>query len=438
MKIKSFIAPNIEKALAQIRKEMGSSALILETRECEGRGFKGFLGKTLVEVIAACPEDVAMEGSEEGAGCSGEKQEAVAGGILEDSYEGVSNDKDISKGVSGDAAGKISRPKMLALLNERIKGKKDIKLDVGGPEIKKQDIKPEPSDTRPEVVPEAIDKVKADNVNLPHFEIERLRIDLMDQDVRKETIDLLLDHWTNGKMAEMERIDINKIKIDVRCRIAGMISVKSILGNSHEPCEKKTITFVGPTGVGKTTTLAKVAAKLAIDYKKNVGVITIDTYRIAAVDQLMAYAEMIDIPVRVAHTSKQLSMAVNEFNDKDFILIDTVGRSQYDEKRIRMLRGLLKILPSSENYLVISAGTRNREADDIFANFNILPLHGFIFTKIDETKSFGMLLNMIIKTKIPIYYLTNGQEVPDDILEASPDGIADMVLPCNELNSLTI
>ncbi|MGR3179093.1 MAG: flagellar biosynthesis protein FlhF [Candidatus Anammoxibacter sp.] len=428
MKIKSFIAPDIKNALDQIRKETGSSALILETCECKGQGFKGYLDSTMVEVIAAYYEDVADQVSEGG---------------LEDVVE--NNDESVIDNVGM----RTSQPKMLALLNERMKGKK-VESDVAGTKVKDnvlkpEDINPEPVKPFKAIIEMALEttietpiktrdeeiSVKSVNSNSLHPAMEQMRAYLLDQEVRNETVDLLLNQRVsarNAKEVEDGKPTIDKIKTDVRNRIADMVSIKNILGINNEP-GRKIITFVGPTGVGKTTTLAKVAAKLAIDNEKSVGVITVDTYRIAAVDQLMAYTDMIDIPVRVSHTPKELSVAVNEFEDKDFILIDTVGRSQYDKKRIRMLRGLLKILPSPENYLVMNAGTRNREADDIFDNFNILPLSGFIFTKTDETRRFGMLLNMVAKTKMPICCLTNGQEVPDDIVEVSPEGIADLLIP---------
>ncbi|MGR3317831.1 MAG: flagellar biosynthesis protein FlhF [Candidatus Anammoxibacter sp.] len=409
MKIKSFIAPDIKKALDQIRKEIGRSAIILETRECEGRGFKGYLGGNMVEVIAAYSEDVADQVSEIG-----------VENVIEKDNEGVTD----------NVGTKISQPKMRALLNERMRGK-GVESDIAETETENQILEQEYINTEPVesvAIRDEIDSVKSSGSNSLQPAIERLRTDLLDQEVQGETADLLLNQWVNTGNVEDGSPDIEKMKADIRSKIADMVSIKNIIGNNNEP-GRKIITFVGPTGVGKTTTLAKVAAKLAIDNEKSVGVITVDTYRIAAVDQLMAYADMIDIPVRVSHTPKELSVAVNEFEDKDFILVDTVGRSQYDKKRIRMLRGLLKILPSPENYLVMNAGTRHREADDIFDNFNILPLSGFIFTKTDETRNFGMLLNMVVKTKMPICCITNGQEVPDDIVEVSPEGIADLVVP---------
>ena len=413
MKIKSFIAPNIEIALEQIRKEIGQSALILETRKCDGKGFKGFLGKSLVEVIAAYEDDSEDDVAE---------TKPISVTKVDDNNVPTINDS--KKSILKNNQVEKSRTRMLTLLNESKKERlnEGIKYSDSETETTNKNLKQEQP---AQMSVENIKKVNGDQ-SVKH-EINKLKADLLSKEINMEVVGVLLDSVVKEKCAENDKLEVNKININKK--IANMIHTEDILENSNEQHSKKIIAFVGPTGVGKTTTLAKVASKLAIDNNKNVGVITIDTYRIAAVDQLMAYAEMIDIPVRIAHTSKELAVATNEFEDKDYILIDTVGRSQYDDKRIRMLRGLLKILPSLRNYLVISSNTRNKEARDIFTNFNILPLHGFIFTKTDETRNFGMLLNMTLKTSMPICYLTNGQEVPDDILDARSNKIADLVFP---------
>lgn len=404
MKIKSFIAPNIENAMAQIRKEMGQSALILETRECEGGGFKGYLGKTLIEVIAAYPDDSTDD-------------------ISENSLDEVSNgvpDTTVPESYVKNVAGNISQSRMLEILNERIKENHETKFaDL----INDAMLKPE----KPSFDVMNKDPIGVDNLQ---SEIKKLKTYLLDQEIHERIVDSLLESSGNVKNQGIGTFGVDVLKDDIRKSIAGMIRTKKVIEDNETLPKRKIITFVGPTGVGKTTTLAKVAAKLTLENDKSVGVITIDTYRIAAVDQLRAYADMIDIPIRVAFTPNELSMAVEEFKGKEIILIDTVGRSQYNDKRIRMLRGLLNSLPNPENYLVMSAGTRNRDAVDIFTSFNILPIHGVVFTKIDETRTFGMLLNLVEETKMPICYITNGQEVPDDIVEADPEWVSNLIV-CN-------
>lgn len=435
MKIKSFIAASIEKAMVQIRNEMGPSALILETKECDGKGFKGFLGKTLVEVIAALPDEYSTQDDIE----LGDKDNVLTEG-LEDQVGNVSGTDETV------ADENISRSRMLSILNERISRKQEgntneniieselpetsnglkvphFQLPAQDSDLTNHDAQFNDAQFNSLLQTSGIEGMEAVNDSSAHVLLKGFINELVEQELEEEIINHLLDDF---KISESGLIDIDKIKDSVRLRIAGMVDIKKIESSSNQ---KKVITFVGPTGVGKTTTLAKVAAKLAMDEGKDVGVITVDTYRIAAVDQLRAYADMIDIPIRVAHTPKELAESVNDFSDKEYILIDTVGRSQYDDKRIRMLKGLLKVLPSPENYLVINSSTRSSDASDIFKNFSVMPLHGFVFTKIDETKTFGMLLNMIVNTKLPVCCFTNGQEVPDDIVAANKEIIADLIVP---------
>ncbi len=421
MRIKSIIAPNLEKAMAQIKEEIGPSALILETRECEGKGFKGFLGKNLIEVVVAYPE---------------EDEEDEDGG--DDIFEEDAGNSGVGT-VSGDVGGVVSQSKMLSLLNERFeKGRQDVEPVKEFSEFKNlllnsgavdNAVLPDNSVNLPDSSVNVAFDIETVNKNNLLDEMDIFRQELLDQELQEKIVDHVLQTDGIEKQAKKGDVDIVMKKAEARKRLSNLVKTKKIIENGDNSTKNKIITFVGPTGVGKTTTLAKVAAKLALDNGKSVGMITIDTYRIGAVDQLTAYADMMDVPIMVAFSVKDLSAAINKFNDKDFILIDTVGRSQYDGKRVRMLKGLLKALPSPENYLVINAGARSREANDIFTNFNILPVHGLIFSKIDETKTFGMMLNMAATTKLPVCYLTNGQEVPDDIMDANADEIADLIVP---------
>ncbi len=427
MKIKSFIAPGLEEAVALIQNEIGSSALILEIKDCEGKGFKGFLGKTMIEVVAAYPdEDSASDGIE------GRYMEMNA------NEEMVGRSENVEKNCDN----KVSRSRMLSILNERINRKQDDEVSEKVVDSNLSNIKDQSVDLDLEAEKEVSD---ADDSSYRNFSqifedlnagitgnltpaIEEVKNKLLDQELDEKVINRFLKIEENTGISEFGTIDTDAIKADVREQIAKTINVKNIIDDSDKSGGNRIITFVGPTGVGKTTTLAKVAAKLAFDNNKEVGVITIDTYRIAAVDQLMAYTEMINIPIKVAYTVKELVMAVNGYRDKDFVLIDTVGRGQYDEKRIGLLKDFLEEVPSSENYLVMNAGTRNRESTDIYESFNVMPLQGFIFTKIDETRTFGMMHNISTKTELPICFLTNGQEVPDDIVESDPGYIANLIV----------
>jgi len=192
-----------------------------------------------------------------------------------------------------------------------------------------------------------------------------------------------------------------------------------------KPPHKKIMMFVGPTGVGKTTTIAKLAARYAYKLSKRhkVGIITLDTYRIGAVEQLMTYAKMMRLPIETVVDPTDFEGALNTLRHNDYILIDTVGSSQHDKEKIERLNSFLKVNTFAEINvsLVLSATTKYEDLKDIYDNFSILPIDTFIFTKLDETKTYGNIFSLLLDTKKPISYFSIGQEVPDDLMVADAD-----------------
>jgi flagellar biosynthesis protein FlhF len=191
------------------------------------------------------------------------------------------------------------------------------------------------------------------------------------------------------------------------------------------PPHKKIMMFVGPTGVGKTTTIAKLAARYAykLSQRHKVGIITLDTYRIGAVEQLMTYAKMMRLPIETVVDPSDFGDALNSLRHNDYILIDTVGSSQHDKEKIEKLKSFLKVDTFAEINinLVLSAVTKYEDLSDIYKNFSILPIDTFVFTKLDETKTYGNIFSLLLDTKKPVSYFSIGQEVPDDLMEAGAD-----------------
>ncbi|MGI6036943.1 MAG: flagellar biosynthesis protein FlhF [Limnochordia bacterium] len=188
------------------------------------------------------------------------------------------------------------------------------------------------------------------------------------------------------------------------------------------------VALVGPTGVGKTTTIAKLAANFGLLAKKRIGLITIDTYRIAAVDQLKTYGELMHVPVEVVFNEEELGRAVAKLADRDLILIDTAGRSQFNQHHLEETKVLLETIEPDEIHLVLSATTKLKDTEAIIDKFSILPIQRLIITKIDETSTYGMIYNAQRYLDKPLAYLTTGQNVPEDIEVAQPDKIASMIL----------
>jgi flagellar biosynthesis protein FlhF len=189
----------------------------------------------------------------------------------------------------------------------------------------------------------------------------------------------------------------------------------------------KKVIFVGPTGAGKTTTIAKLAADFALRKKKKVAMVTLDTYRIGAVDQLSTYGEIMGVPVETAHNSKELQAFVQKHADKDLLLIDTMGKSHKDKAYSGQLQVMLKALGTVETQLVLSATTQEKILQESMKQFSKLGIDRVLFTKIDEGLSFGSLFNFSLRTRIPFSYFTTGQRVPEDIEIANKEKVIKLI-----------
>jgi flagellar biosynthesis protein FlhF len=213
-------------------------------------------------------------------------------------------------------------------------------------------------------------------------------------------------------------------------------SIKEILGQRiaslfKEPeldPDVKVYCFVGPTGVGKTTTLAKLAAEAALFQHKNIAIITTDTYRIGAIDQLRIYAEILNVPLEVVMTPEELAEVLPRHQDKDAIFVDTAGRPWSNTKQLGELQEFLRVIPRRLTFLVLSCSTKSSDLLQAVRDFQVTEYNQLIFTKADETRSLGTILNVVEETGRAVAYLTTGQNVPEDIMAANPQKLAKMIL----------
>lgn len=387
MKVKKFTGKNIQEIYQNIKLDMGNDAVILHTKKQKTGGFFGFFTKEFYEVTAAVEE------------------------FNYDEEESLNNEEEVQNQV-----------KPLEILNRQITM----------PEAEKHEQKEEEPES------------KSESQELTEM-----------QKKMDEMMELLENKQTSFK-GEFKKIYDYLLEEDVEVRIAGKI-VKKIEKKYYEgggqddiydllkteifriikkpqPLDEKiknkqkVIALVGPTGVGKTTTISKLAANYTIKDKKKVSLLTVDTYRIAAVEQLKTVGDIIGVPVEVVFTPQNLKNVIQENSDKDFIFIDTAGRNHKNTMQMSEIKAFLDAAQADDTFLVLSSGTKYKDMLDIIEKYQPLNVNKIIFTKLDETSNFGAILNIADKTKKRLSYFTTGQSVPDDIEVADQEKYFDFLM----------
>ena len=383
MKVKKFIAPSMPEAMKMIRNELGKDAVILNSKVVQKGGIFGFFTKKNIEVIAAVdPQPI-------------QKRPQIQKEIPQLREE-------------------MNKAPVEKVVNEIVKTDQELLKEI-------QELK-------------AMMKNLSENEGRDNFEhypgpLKEMNKFLFDQEVelslRKEIMSFLLERWyLNQAEASFAQVT-NWVKEYI-------VNNLSPLSFGAVNYSKKYINVVGPTGVGKTTTLAKIAAQAVLKYGKKVAFITTDTYRIAAIDQLKTYAKILNVPLEVAYTLEDFKKAKEKFLNYDLILIDTAGRNFRNKQYVEDLKTVLDFDENLETILVLALTSKYTDMIEIINQFSLIKIDKLIFTKVDETSKYGTMLNLITKYKTGVAYLTNGQNVPDDIIEASPKSIANTVFGVNE------
>jgi flagellar biosynthesis protein FlhF len=408
MLVRIFEAETMPQALKKVKEALGPDALILSTRTVRKSGL-GVFRKPICEVTAA----IDSSDSEEFGQSSPAPNNPLAAEQDELNYQDLWQQP---------------RESAVASYNQHIQGikpqddsLKDVRNEIDELKALVQQLA-KPAETpapRPIVTapPRKLQQgAEVQEMSLLQNELDRLGI--------SDEAAATLEQYAWEKLSPRQLGDPQGIREFLNDAIGRLVSVtcpfKSI-GN-----QQKRIALVGPTGVGKTTTIAKMAASQLLKGTTRIALITIDTYRIAAVEQLKVYGEIMNLPVEVVTTPEQLQQAIARHRDKELILIDTAGRSPRDDMSIAELAAFLGHA-NTENHLVLSATTRDRELSEVVQRFGRIPLHSLVFTKLDECEQCGTLLNISLTQQLPLSFLTNGQRVPEDLMEADAEAITGFI-----------
>ena len=253
----------------------------------------------------------------------------------------------------------------------------------------------------------------------------QLFAELLDADISEETARDLIE-----RVRQSSANDVECEGPQLKALLARLVEEEIVVSGAIQPKpgRRHLVALVGPTGVGKTTTIAKLAANYRLREKRRVGLITVNTYRIAAVEQLRTYADIIDLPMEIVSTPREMHQAVASMADLDLVLMDTAGRSPRDEVKIQELKSLLAEAAPDEVHLVLSSVASANSLSKTAEQFAAVGTTALILTKLDEAPSLGNLLPLVRGGRIPLSYLTHGQNVPDDIAPADGGRLARTIL----------
>jgi len=407
MHIKTYHADSMQEALKQVRSDLGSEAIIVSTKTGDMRKRRRGAGTNgEVEVVAAIDYDL-------------------------DASEGKT--KEFSRLVKREMS-QINNPEADGRLFER-KGR------AGEVEENASQYGAEPAGQKEtESLRSELKELKwltqflvrkTEPLNQHHLpeQLFDLSCRMLKQEVREELIVRMLgelqQEFSPESLGDSEQIRkslLSKMKRELP--LSGPINL-----TAGSP---KIAAFVGPTGVGKTTTVAKLAAQYALSEKKKVGLLSIDNYRIAAIEQLKVYATIMNLPFKAVSSKEDLGKALGDFADKDLILIDTAGRSQ--QNHIGEVKQFLNQAYPIETYLVMSITCKDNNLTAISHQFEELPVDRLIFTKLDESCTYGTLFNQLTQIEKPLAYFTTGQKVPEDIEVATQERIVSLLLDETEVH----
>lgn len=409
MIIKKFTGKTEAEATEAAKKELGSTLVIMNVREVKKKGLFAFLLPKQIEVTAALEEEAPAR--------------PQYGSILR-----TAADKEIrteqqnllAKNSTENIEKKLDS--LQTLLESQLNNRQSEKEESA----KTQDV-PDAEEKEDKTQDMAAAEKKEEEKNPEQDKFIRLLYNkMLDNEMDEKYVNSILEDASKTKKADLP-FDY------LLANIYQKMVLKFGRSEGITPSEEgpRIVLLIGPTGVGKTTTIAKLAGRYCVEEKKKVALLTADTYRIAAAEQLRTYANILETPFRIIYTPEELQAAVEDYWDCDYIFIDTAGRSHQNTDQLEKMKEMVAALKRPESYqvfLVLSATTKYRDLQKIADCYGKIADFELIFTKLDETEAVGNLLNMKLYTDAPIAYVTCGQNVPDDMEAFNPQKTVKQIL----------
>ena len=409
MIIKKFTGKTEAEATEAAKKELGSTLVIMNVHEVKKKGLFAFLLPKQIEVTAALEEEAPAR--------------PQYGSILR-----TAADKEIrteqqnllAKNSTENIEKKLDS--LQTLLESQLNNRQSEKEESA----KTQDV-PDAEEKEDKTQDMAAAEKKEEEKNPEQDKFIRLLYNkMLDNEMDEKYVNSILEDASKTKKADLP-FDY------LLANIYQKMVLKFGRSEGITPSEEgpRIVLFIGPTGVGKTTTIAKLAGRYCVEEKKKVALLTADTYRIAAAEQLRTYANILETPFRIIYTPEELQAAVEDYWDCDYIFIDTAGRSHQNTDQLEKMKEMVAALKRPESYqvfLVLSATTKYRDLQKIADCYGKIADFELIFTKLDETEAVGNLLNMKLYTDAPIAYVTCGQNVPDDMEAFNPQKTVKQIL----------
>jgi flagellar biosynthesis protein FlhF len=388
MRIKTFYAKSMSEALREVKEHLGPEALILSTKEIPSRA--GAWGRSSgFEVVAAIDKKDEIDVYSSVQECPAQAEEDL-----------------VPPAVTYSAAGLLKN----AVADSKKSAKKTQKSQA--------------SAAAEAALNTPLDNTLTFKGRVPHVLYQDLIHCGIDASLARDLIEKALKSLSPAQRRSRTAL----------LRSAAHAAMKLVAPSSNPggmPA-KKVVAFFGPTGVGKTTSIAKLAAHLALKKKKKVLLMTLDGYRIGAIEQLRIYAGLMGIPFRFVNQISELSRAIEENSQRDYILIDTAGRGPKDLEAMSALAAFLRDAQQVERHLVLSATTKESDMRKIISQFEICSPDHLLFTKLDETETPGPILNELVRTRKSFSYYTDGQRVPDDLHTFPGERIIEVLLNRSE------